>query len=527
VDLKQIFVPISKVDAEKRLVYGVMVSEAPDSSGEIFDYARSKPHFSAWSEGFSRLTDGKSKGNLRVMHGNKVAGHAVSVDFDDAAKQVLVCDKITDNDEWAKVLEGDYTGFSIGGRYLARWKDGDLTRYEARPIEHSLVDAPCVPDATFKLVKADGTEESHAFKHNDEHDERGRFGTKQGESAHSDREHAAAAQAHRAAADSHYSQAHGPKEDAHRDAGLKHSEAARLHADMVSGQGQHVGEGRYGQTHSAGGTARSASVRANAASDRAGHAKSARIEFTPGLVKAEIEAGRAESLCKLLNENSVPREQEAPVVEKCWQISAAIQARESIESLINTEAGELATGEDTDPSQVTALQEALAALDRFIVSETQEQLGDSGESAGEEITQMDTTGIRKMLDDKLEAETSALKKAIDDGLSKWYEKLNGNIASATDGLAKTEAVKAVADTVAALETRLQKVEETPAAVGRPAAVVEKVLPGGTESAADAPSLDALTKAVDAIAPKLREMGLTGDERNLRLALAQASMLGAK
>jgi hypothetical protein len=48
-----------------------------------------------------------------------------------------------------------YTGFSQGGRYVKRWADPDtgLTRYTAEPHEISLVDLPCVPDATFDVVK--------------------------------------------------------------------------------------------------------------------------------------------------------------------------------------------------------------------------------------------------------------------------------------------------------------------------------------------------------------------------------------
>ena len=40
-----LFLPISKVDVDRRLVSGVATAETPDRAGEIFDYASSKPYF--------------------------------------------------------------------------------------------------------------------------------------------------------------------------------------------------------------------------------------------------------------------------------------------------------------------------------------------------------------------------------------------------------------------------------------------------------------------------------------------------
>ena len=64
----------------------------------------------------------------------------------------------------AKGQEGVYTGFSQGGRYIKRWPDPEtgLTRYTAEPTEISLVDLPCLPGATFEVVK-DGAVEKRAF----------------------------------------------------------------------------------------------------------------------------------------------------------------------------------------------------------------------------------------------------------------------------------------------------------------------------------------------------------------------------
>jgi hypothetical protein len=159
-----LFVPIKKVDAVQRMVYGTAVAEVPDRTKEIFDYDSSKPLFQAWSADFAKVTDGRSVGNVRAMHGHVAAGKLTEIGFDDTRKAIDVAAKIVDESEWAKVEEGVYTGFSIGGRYEKKWKDGDLTRYTAAPAEVSLVDLPCVPTALFSMVKADGTEELRKFK---------------------------------------------------------------------------------------------------------------------------------------------------------------------------------------------------------------------------------------------------------------------------------------------------------------------------------------------------------------------------
>ena len=160
-----LFARISKIDEAKREVWGVAVAEVPDKAREIFDYDSSRPHFEKWSADVSDDTDGASLGNLRAMHGNVAAGKLISLDFDDVAKQINVGTKIVDDNEWQKVLEGVYTGFSIGGKYVKKWADGGLSRYTANPTELSLVDRPCVPVAKFyDVIKSDGSVEQKAFK---------------------------------------------------------------------------------------------------------------------------------------------------------------------------------------------------------------------------------------------------------------------------------------------------------------------------------------------------------------------------
>lgn len=166
-----LFVPITKVDVARREVWGRLAHEVPDKSGEIFDYASSKPYFEEWTKSFSDATDGKSLGNLRAMHGKVAAGKFIAVNFNDAEKAIDVGSKVVDDNEWQKVEEGVYTGFSIGGSYVGDKKTekaangSELKRYTAKPTEGSLVDNPCIPTAKFfDVVKADGTIEKVAFK---------------------------------------------------------------------------------------------------------------------------------------------------------------------------------------------------------------------------------------------------------------------------------------------------------------------------------------------------------------------------
>jgi hypothetical protein len=166
----EIFIPITKVDEENRLVYGTIAAEEVDNSGEIFDYESSKPNFEKWSDDQYEASDGKSKGNVRAMHTSKAAGKLTDISYNDDTKTIEGVAKIVDGDEWEKVLEGVYTGFSMGGRYAKRWNDNGTTRYTAQPVEVSIVDKPCIKSAlfdgmkkTFMLQKADGTIEERPF----------------------------------------------------------------------------------------------------------------------------------------------------------------------------------------------------------------------------------------------------------------------------------------------------------------------------------------------------------------------------
>lgn len=165
----QAFAQIRKVDEEKRLVFGRLAHESVDKSDEVMDYASSKPYFQKWSSDIAKDTGGQSLGNLRAMHGKVAAGKFVQVDFNDAEKAIDVVAKVVDDNEWKKVVEGVYTGFSIGGSYVGASKvekvDGrEVKRYTANPTEGSLVDRPCIPTAKFfEVRKADGSTLQKAF----------------------------------------------------------------------------------------------------------------------------------------------------------------------------------------------------------------------------------------------------------------------------------------------------------------------------------------------------------------------------
>jgi len=160
-----LFIPITKVDATQRLVYGIVTAEVEDRAGEICDYTSTKPHYERWSSEIAQSTGGKSLGNLRAMHGPVAAGKVTAITFNDEAKQVEICAKVVDETEWIKVTEGVYTGFSQGGAYERRWVDeAGLTHYTAVPNEISLVDLPCLPQARFEMIKADGTRELRTFE---------------------------------------------------------------------------------------------------------------------------------------------------------------------------------------------------------------------------------------------------------------------------------------------------------------------------------------------------------------------------
>lgn len=158
-------VPITKIDSALREVSGIVTSETPDKTGEICDYAKSKPYYQAWSHEFAKATSGNSLGNLREMHKLIAVGKLTNLLYDDDSKIIYCTAKVVDEPAWQKCLQGVYTGFSHGGEYIGGIvTDGEFKRYVAKPSEVSLVDNPCNPDAHFEFVKTDGSVELRKFK---------------------------------------------------------------------------------------------------------------------------------------------------------------------------------------------------------------------------------------------------------------------------------------------------------------------------------------------------------------------------
>lgn len=158
-----LFAALTKVDEPQREVWGLATAEVVDKDGEIFDYASSKPYFEEWSREIASATSGRSLGNVREMHRSSAVGKLVDLEFNDEQKTIAVRARIVDDAAWLKCVEGVYTGFSIGGRYVQMWPDGEFLRFTAQPAEISVVDNPAVPNAHFTAVKDDGSVEVRKF----------------------------------------------------------------------------------------------------------------------------------------------------------------------------------------------------------------------------------------------------------------------------------------------------------------------------------------------------------------------------
>lgn len=136
----KIFAQITKVDDEKRMVYGYASTEALDSQGERV----SKDAIEAALPEYMRFA------NIREMHQSSAVGVAKEATIDDKGLYLAV--KIVDNSAWEKVKEGVYKGFSIGGRMLE--KVGGVIQ-SLKLSEISLVDRPANPDAVFDVWKSE------------------------------------------------------------------------------------------------------------------------------------------------------------------------------------------------------------------------------------------------------------------------------------------------------------------------------------------------------------------------------------
>lgn len=146
------YLPITKMDEESRMVYGTITKEGLDNQDEIVEYEATKkalPDFMKWR-------------NLREMHQPKAVGTIPEITCDDVHKLVNVGAHVVDDGAWEKCKQGVYKGFSIGGKALSRVKEfsSDLNKTISRVKEYmlnevSLVDRPAHPECIFTMVKRD------------------------------------------------------------------------------------------------------------------------------------------------------------------------------------------------------------------------------------------------------------------------------------------------------------------------------------------------------------------------------------
>ena len=157
-----LFLPIFKVDGEKRLIRGIITGEYLDKSGEVLSYAGSKAAIESWL------------GNVREMHGNVAVGRDVEREFDNESRTITVTARISKGapDTWEKIQDGTLRFLSVGGRrtkstirnsadlpaHVFKFHKGqrpDTVRHttEWEMVELSLVDNPALPITSFELVK--------------------------------------------------------------------------------------------------------------------------------------------------------------------------------------------------------------------------------------------------------------------------------------------------------------------------------------------------------------------------------------
>ena len=163
-DALRLSMPFSKVDKERRIVTGFASLDNLDKQNDIVTAEASLEAFA------------KFRGNIREMHQPSAVGKMINFKqdkyFDPESKKfyngVVVSAYVSKGaqDAWEKVLDGTYTGFSIGGR-MNKWDDGYDEKSDSQIriikeydlVELSLVDNPANQFANIISVeKVDGVE---------------------------------------------------------------------------------------------------------------------------------------------------------------------------------------------------------------------------------------------------------------------------------------------------------------------------------------------------------------------------------
>jgi len=163
-DNVRLSMPFGKVDQERRIVSGFASLDNLDKQNDIVTTEASMDAFA------------KFRGNIREMHQPSAVGKMISFKeekyFDPETKKfykgVYVSTYISKGAQnaWEKVLDGTYTGFSIGGR-MNKWDDAYDEKMDKQIriikdydlIELSLVDSPANQFASIMSVeKVDGVD---------------------------------------------------------------------------------------------------------------------------------------------------------------------------------------------------------------------------------------------------------------------------------------------------------------------------------------------------------------------------------
>lgn len=132
------FMPIEKIDEEKRMVWGYASTPTKDTQGEVVTLEAIK----------AALPDYMSWANIREMHTSSAVGVTKEAHVD--GNGLYIGAKVVDEPAWQKCREGVYKGFSIGGKKLQ--KVGD-TIEALQLMEISLVDRPANPDCRIEVIK--------------------------------------------------------------------------------------------------------------------------------------------------------------------------------------------------------------------------------------------------------------------------------------------------------------------------------------------------------------------------------------
>jgi phage head maturation protease len=144
------FIPISKADDEKRMVYGYASTPDLDSQGEIVALDALK----------AALPDYLKFPTIREMHQPSAVGTTKQAVIEDG-KGLFIGAKVVDDNAWTKVKEGVYKGFSIGGSIVSKV---DNIIQSLNLSEISLVDRPANAAAVITVYKSEQPTTVEMFK---------------------------------------------------------------------------------------------------------------------------------------------------------------------------------------------------------------------------------------------------------------------------------------------------------------------------------------------------------------------------